>query len=150
MEALASQSAGSAAARLAALMTRLGGLPFLAELLAPVRRDVEVGLVFLGFIAALTRHDLEPFRAVTRRGGGPRCNRPAPAGRFACKQGQSLKRLGDIVTSQHRPRRAVGAEVVRVLDVQQIGQPCACAIDAALDGADRAAADRRGILVGKA
>jgi hypothetical protein len=53
-ETLASQSAASAAASFAAgLMARLG-LPFLA-VLARARPDVEVDMVSLGSIAALTR-----------------------------------------------------------------------------------------------
>ncbi len=51
---------------------------------------------------------------------------------------------------EHRAGGAVGPEIVDAVDGEEIGQPGAGAIDAALDGADRAAADRRGVVIGEA
>src|SRR5687767_10302030 len=47
-------------------------------------------------------------------------------------------------------RRLIRTEVFRALDREQIGQAGARTIDAALDGADGAIADRCGLLVRKA
>ena len=44
----------------------------------------------------------------------------------------------------------IGGEIRTRADGQQLDQPVACAIDAALDGADRAAADLRRFLLGPA
>ena len=44
----------------------------------------------------------------------------------------------------------VGAEIVGAIDIEQRREFRAGAVDAALDGADRAAADRRGVFVGEA
>jgi hypothetical protein len=48
---------------------------------------------------------------------------------------------------QHGPGGVVGAKVLRTCNVQKVDQAAARAIDAALDGADRAAADFRGFLI---
>ena len=55
-----------------------------------------------------------------------------------------------IVADEHRTRGVIRPEVVDALDRQQLGKPAAGAVDAALDGADRAFADFGGLLVGKA
>jgi hypothetical protein len=59
-------------------------------------------------------------------------------------------KLRDVVAAQHRARRAVGAEVVGVVDVEQVGEPGAGAVDAAFDGADRALANLSGFFIGEA
>ena len=51
---------------------------------------------------------------------------------------------------QHRAGGAVRAEIVDAVDRQQVRKPRPCAVDPALDGADRAAANRRRVLVGEA
>src|ERR1700733_7526457 len=51
---------------------------------------------------------------------------------------------------KHGARSAVGAEIVDAVDGKEIGKAGAGAIDAALDGADRAAADRRGVVIREA
>jgi hypothetical protein len=52
--------------------------------------------------------------------------------------------------SEHGARGAVRAEIVDAVDGEKIGQPGTGAIDAALDRADRASADRRRVVVRKA
>src|SRR5436309_3414246 len=50
---------------------------------------------------------------------------------------------------QDRAGRLIGTEVVGALDREQFGEPGARAVDAALDGADRAIADGGCLLVGE-
>ena len=50
---------------------------------------------------------------------------------------------------QHRAGRLIRTEIVGAVDGKQFGQSRSLAVDAALDGADRAVADRRRLLVGK-
>src|SRR3984893_7096964 len=58
--------------------------------------------------------------------------------------------LGAAAAGEDGARGAVRAEIVDAVDRQQIGKPRARAVDPALDRADRAAADRRRVLVGEA
>ena len=51
---------------------------------------------------------------------------------------------------QHCACRMVRAELIDTLDVEHLGEPAACAIDAALDRADRALADISGLFVREA
>src|SRR6202043_2202114 len=51
---------------------------------------------------------------------------------------------------KHGARRPVRTEIIDAVDGEQVGKPGAGAIDAALDGADRAAANPCAVLVGKA
>ena len=44
----------------------------------------------------------------------------------------------------------VRPEIIDAVDGQQVGKPGAGAVDAALDGADGAAANSRGVLIGEA
>src|SRR4051812_19963844 len=54
------------------------------------------------------------------------------------------------IATDHRAHRVVGAEILGAVDIEQGTQLRAGAVDAALDGADRAAADRGGVLIGEA
>src|SRR5580704_6756799 len=51
---------------------------------------------------------------------------------------------------EDRARRPVRPEIIDAVDGEQVCKPRAGAVDAALDGADGAAANPRGVLVGKA
>src|ERR1043166_10219734 len=55
-----------------------------------------------------------------------------------------------VVAGEHRPGGDVRAKIVDVVDRQQTRETGARTIDAALDGADRAAANLGGFLVGEA
>src|SRR6266481_7465413 len=46
--------------------------------------------------------------------------------------------------------RFIGAEILGAIDIEQGAEFRSRPVDAALDGADRAAADRRGVLIGEA
>src|SRR5260370_35766638 len=59
-------------------------------------------------------------------------------------------RRSSAVAADHRAHRVVGAEIVGAVDIEQGRKLRARAVDAALDGTDGAAADRRGVLVGEA
>src|SRR5260370_12107441 len=59
-------------------------------------------------------------------------------------------RRSSAVAADHRADRVVGAEIVGAVDIEQGRKLRARAVDAALDGADGTAADRRGVLVGEA
>ena len=48
---------------------------------------------------------------------------------------------------EYGARGAIGAEIVDAVDGEQIGKPGARAIDAALDGSDRAAANCRSVVI---
>src|ERR1700722_12037597 len=52
--------------------------------------------------------------------------------------------------ADHRAYGLVRAKIVGAVDIQQRAELRAGAVDAALDGADRAAADRRGVFIGEA
>src|ERR1700726_3292150 len=54
------------------------------------------------------------------------------------------------VAADHRAYGLVGAEILGAIDIEQRRELRARPVDAALDGADRAAADVRGILIGEA
>src|SRR6266498_2343226 len=54
------------------------------------------------------------------------------------------------VAADHRAHGLVGSEILGAIDIEQRGEFRAGAVDAALDGADRAAADGGGILIGEA
>src|SRR5690348_6059417 len=54
------------------------------------------------------------------------------------------------IAPDHRTYGFIGTEILGALDIEQCGELGACAVDAALDGADRTAADRRCILIGEA
>src|SRR2546426_10549255 len=51
---------------------------------------------------------------------------------------------------QNRPCRLIGPEIFDAVDRKQFGEPRARTVDPALDGADRALADPRRLLVGEA
>src|SRR4051812_47836789 len=59
------------------------------------------------------------------------------------------RRSASAAAAEHRLELAVGTEIVDALDRHQLGQARTGAIDAALDGADRAAANSSRFLVGK-
>src|SRR5271155_161443 len=52
--------------------------------------------------------------------------------------------------ADHGANGVVGAEIFGAIDIEQRAEFRSRAVDAALDGADRAAADRRGIFIGEA
>src|SRR5882672_9342793 len=52
--------------------------------------------------------------------------------------------------ADHGANRLVGTEILGAIDIEQGREFRPRAVDAALDGADRAAADRRGVFIGKA
>src|SRR5581483_1562876 len=54
------------------------------------------------------------------------------------------------VPANDRAHSLIGAEILGAVDIKQRGELRARAIDAAFDGADRAAADRRRVLIGEA
>src|SRR5712671_642339 len=54
------------------------------------------------------------------------------------------------VAADHGTYGVVGAKILRAIDIEQRREFRSRAVDAALDGADRAAADRRGVLIGEA
>ena len=76
----------------------------------------------------------------------PRVNALAMTDRMAVFEA----RISAAAAADHRAHRLVGAEILGAVDIEQGGQLGSRAVDAALDGADRAAADRRGVLVGEA
>src|SRR5258706_11691879 len=53
-------------------------------------------------------------------------------------------------TTDHGADRFIGTEIFGAIDIEQGAEFRSRAVDAALDGADRAAADCRGALVGEA
>src|SRR5580700_2512289 len=61
-----------------------------------------------------------------------------------------LKRLAASAAGENGAGGPVRPEIIDAVDRQQVGEPGAGAVDAALDGADGAAANSRGVLVGKA
>src|SRR5690606_22205143 len=65
--------------------------------------------------------------------------------------GSCSKQLRDVElpVADHGPDSIVRTKILRALDIQQGAQLGACAIDAALDGADRASADLRRVFVGE-
>ena len=63
---------------------------------------------------------------------------------------RSLSRDLAAAAADHGAHGLVGAEILGAVDIEQRAELRARAVDAALDGADRAAADRRGILIGEA
>src|SRR5579862_5857518 len=66
---------------------------------------------------------------------------------------EGLRRERCLVASaagENGARRPVRAEIIDAVDGEQVGKPGAGAVDAALDGADRATANSRGVLVGEA
>src|SRR5258707_6578545 len=58
------------------------------------------------------------------------------------------RRLAATATDD-RTHRFIGAEILGAIDIEQGAEFRSRPVDAALDGADRAAADRRGVLIGK-
>src|SRR5258707_6553123 len=52
--------------------------------------------------------------------------------------------------TNYRTHRFIGAEILGAINIEQGAEFRSCPVDAALDGADRAAADRRGVLIGEA
>src|SRR3954468_607153 len=62
------------------------------------------------------------------------------------------RRLGGLAaaTTDHRTHRLVGPEILGAIDIEQRRELRARPVDATLDGADRAAADRRGVFIGEA
>src|SRR3954471_14574571 len=54
------------------------------------------------------------------------------------------------VAADHRAHGLIGTKILGAIDIEQRRQFRARAVDAALDGADRAAADGGGVLVGEA
>src|SRR5580704_14339182 len=61
-----------------------------------------------------------------------------------------VRSLLPAAAADHGADGVVGAEIVGAVDIEQRREFRARAVDAALDGADRAAADRRGVLIGEA
>lgn len=55
----------------------------------------------------------------------------------------------ELPVADHGPDSIVRTKILRALDIQQGAQLGACAVDPALDGADRASADLRRVLVGE-
>src|SRR6266853_5201905 len=53
-------------------------------------------------------------------------------------------------TADHGANRFVGAEIFGAIDIEQGAEFRSRPVDPAFDGADRAAADRRGVLIGEA
>src|SRR5260370_37607824 len=52
--------------------------------------------------------------------------------------------------TNYRTPRFIGAEILGAIDIEQGAEFRSRPVDAALDGADRTAADRRGVLIGEA
>src|SRR5216683_8059524 len=52
--------------------------------------------------------------------------------------------------TNYRTHRFIGAEILGAIDIEQGAEFRSRPVDAALDGADRATADRRGVLIGEA
>src|SRR5260370_3385480 len=52
--------------------------------------------------------------------------------------------------TDYRTHRFIGTEILGAIDIEQGTEFRSRPVDAALDGADRAAADRRGVLIGEA
>src|SRR6266851_390605 len=53
-------------------------------------------------------------------------------------------------TADHGANRFIGTEIFGAIDIEQSAEFRSCTVDAAFDGADRAAADCRGVLIGEA
>ena len=69
-----------------------------------------------------------------------------PAGPLVC----ALPKTVLLAARQYRTDLFVRPEIFRAVDVHQLGEPCAGAIDARFDSADRAATNIRCFLVGEA
>src|SRR3978361_2140691 len=99
-------------------------------------------------VAPVTPRPMELFRSTIDTGTKSEdCDANRPARGRALASQECCVRLGDVVAGQDSAGRAVGAEVVRVLDMEQIGQPGAGTVDAALDSPDRASANFRRLFV---
>src|SRR5712691_4761182 len=61
----------------------------------------------------------------------------------------AARRLSLLVSGKDGSGRAIRTEIIHALDGQQLAEPAACAVDAALDRAHGATADLGGLLVGK-
>src|SRR6266849_3643109 len=61
----------------------------------------------------------------------------------------AARRLSLLVSGKDGSGRAIRTEIIHALDGQQLAEPAACAVDAALDCAHGATADLGGLLVGK-
>src|SRR5829696_4554718 len=92
-----------------------------------------------GYAALDPGYDTSPGQRKTKKGGpiGP----PFPC-RFA--------RSSAAIAADHGTHRLVRSEILGAVDIEQGRQFRARAVDAALDGADRAAADGGSVLIGEA
>src|SRR6202050_4666158 len=82
-----------------------------------------------------------------------RRTRAAPSSRSTAESPtvvECLKRLVASAAGENGASGPVRPEIIDAVDGEQVGEPGAGAVDAALDGADGAAANPRGVLVGEA
>src|SRR6266568_1060809 len=102
-----------------------------------------------GFSGILAK--IAGWRAAFRSGGALGVGAPLTRHPRGLPLGTSAAatRLSLLVSGKDGSGRAIRTEIIHALDGQQLAEPAACAVDAALDCAHGATADLGGLLVGK-